>query len=76
VAARRAAEEKKMLLPLAFGPLGIPELLIILFIVFLIFGANKLPQLGAGLGAGIKNFKRSLKGDDEIRDKSSDGKDA
>ncbi len=54
-----------MLLPLVFGPLGIPELLIILFIVFLIFGANKLPQLGAGLGEGIKNFKKSIKGDSE-----------
>ena len=61
-----------MLLPLAFGPLGFPELLIILFILFLIFGASKLPQLGSGLGAGIKNFKRSLKGDDEITEKSSD----
>ena len=54
-----------MLLPLVFGPLGIPELLIILFIVFLIFGANKLPQLGAGLGEGIKNFKKSITGDSE-----------
>jgi sec-independent protein translocase protein TatA len=64
-----------MLLPLAFGPLGFPELLIILFILFLIFGASKLPQLGSGLGAGIKNFKRSLKGDDEITEESSDEKD-
>ena len=56
-----------MLLPLFFGPLGVPELLIIFFIIFLIFGANKLPQLGAGLGEGIKNFKRSLKGEgDEL----------
>ena len=64
-----------MLLPLVFGPLGIPELLIILFIVFLIFGANKLPQLGAGLGEGIKNFKKSIKGDsEELPGKSSDEK--
>lgn len=56
-----------MLLPQFFGPLGLPELLIIFFIIFLIFGANKLPQLGAGLGEGIKNFKRSIKGDgDEL----------
>ncbi len=65
-----------MLLPLAFGPLGFPELLIILFILFLICGASKLPQLGSGLGAGIKNFKRSLKGDDEITEKGSNDKDA
>jgi sec-independent protein translocase protein TatA len=64
-----------MLLPLVFGPLGIPELLIILFIVFLIFGANKLPQLGAGLGEGIKNFKKSIKGDsEELPGKNSDEK--
>ena len=47
---------------LLIGTLGLPELLIILFIVFLVFGANKLPQLGAGLGEGIKNFKKSIKG--------------
>lgn len=65
-----------MLLPLMFGPIGVPELLIILLILFLIFGASKLPQLGAGLGQGIKNFKRSLKGDEEEPPpKSSPGKD-
>ncbi len=51
--------------PLLIGTLGLPELLIILFIVFLIFGASKLPQLGSGLGAGIKNFKKSIKGSRE-----------
>jgi sec-independent protein translocase protein TatA len=62
-----------MILPLLFGPLGLPELLVIFFIIFLIFGANKLPQLGAGLGEGIKNFKRSIKGegDDLPPDNSS-----
>ena len=67
-----------MLLPLFFGPLGVPELLIIFFIIFLIFGANKLPQLGSGLGEGIKNFKRSIKGDgDELPpdNSSNDSKD-
>jgi sec-independent protein translocase protein TatA len=37
--------------------LGLPELLVILAIVVLIFGANKLPELGKGIGKGIKNFK-------------------
>lgn len=41
--------------------LGIPELLIILAIVVLIFGANKLPELGRGIGKGIKNFKDATK---------------
>jgi sec-independent protein translocase protein TatA len=43
------------------GPIGLPEMLIILAIVILIFGANRLPELGKGIGAGIKNFKSSMK---------------
>ena len=43
------------------GKLGLPELLIILVIVVLIFGANKLPELGRGIGKGIKNFKDATK---------------
>jgi sec-independent protein translocase protein TatA len=39
------------------GRLGIPELLIILGIVILIFGANRLPELGKGIGKAIRNFK-------------------
>lgn len=40
---------------------GFQELLIILLIVIIIFGASKLPQLGKGLGEGIRNFKKGLK---------------
>jgi sec-independent protein translocase protein TatA len=47
-----------------FGSLGVPELLLIFLIVIIIFGAGKLPQLGKGLGDGIRNFKDSLKGDE------------
>ena len=43
-----------------FG-LGTSELIIILVIVVLIFGVNKIPQLGKGLGEGIRNFKASIK---------------
>ena len=46
-----------------FG-IGPMEALIILLIVVVIFGAGKIPQLGAGLGKGIKNFQRALKGED------------
>lgn len=46
---------------LLVGPFGATELLIILGIVILIFGGSRLPQLGKGLGAGIKNFRNSLK---------------
>jgi len=43
------------------GRLGIPELLIILAIIILIFGANRLPEIGRGIGKGIRNFKDSTK---------------
>ena len=43
------------------GRIGIPELLVILFIVILIFGASRLPELGKGIGKGIKNFKDATK---------------
>ena len=39
------------------GSLGLPELAIILAIVILIFGANRLPEIGRGIGKGIRNFK-------------------
>lgn len=45
---------------------GMGELLIILVIVLLVFGANKLPQLGDGIGKAIKNFKRGLNHDEDI----------
>jgi sec-independent protein translocase protein TatA len=43
------------------GNLGIPELLIILAIIILIFGANRLPEIGRGIGRGIRNFKDATK---------------
>ena len=43
------------------GRLGIPELLIILTIIILIFGANRLPEIGRGIGKGIRNFKDANK---------------
>lgn len=46
-----------------FG-LGSQELIIILVIVVVLFGAKRLPQLGAGLGKGIKNFKKGINSDD------------
>ena len=53
--------------PLAFliGPLGVQELMIILVIALVIFGGKKIPELGRGLGDGIRQFKSSLKGDDQ-----------
>lgn len=44
---------------------SVPELLIILAIVVLLFGAKKIPDLAKGLGSGIKNFKKAVKDDEE-----------
>jgi sec-independent protein translocase protein TatA len=60
-----------------FGTFGLPELLVILVIVIVIFGASKLPQLGKGLGEGISNFRDGLsKGnkDDKALPKTSEDK--
>jgi len=51
------------------GRIGLPEMLVILAIVIIIFGANRLPQLGRGIGGAIKNFKDGLK--DETADHKS-----
>lgn len=52
--------------------LGPMELIIILVIVVLIFGVNKMPQLGKGLGEGIRNFKSSLKAISEDPDEKAE----
>ena len=44
--------------------LGIPELIVIVFLIILIFGASRLPEIGRGIGKGIKNFKEANRGDD------------
>ena len=43
-----------------------PELVVILVIVLIIFGAGKLPQIGEGIGKGIRNFRKATKDQDEI----------
>ena len=54
-----------------FG-VGIPELVILLVIVFVIFGAGKLPEIGSGLGKAIRGFKKGVSEPDEI-DVTPDG---
>ena len=47
------------------GPLGLPELIIILVIVLLLFGSTKIPQIMRGMGSGIGEFKKGLKEGDQ-----------
>lgn len=54
-----------------FGPVGPTELILIILIVVIIFGARRLPELGKSLGEGIKNFKKSI----TSKEKESDSKD-
>ena len=54
--------------------LGPMELIVILVIVVLIFGVNKIPQLGKGLGEGIRNFKASIKSIHEEPDEKAENK--
>lgn len=56
-----------------FG-LGMPELIIILVIIVIIFGAGKLPEIGSGIGKGIRNFKDANKNQDEKKIEEKDDK--
>lgn len=44
--------------------LGVPELIIVFLIIIVLFGASRLPQIGRGIGEGIRNLKKGLKDDD------------
>jgi sec-independent protein translocase protein TatA len=53
-------------MPLAFFQnVGLPELIIILFIILLLFGAKRLPEVMRSIGKGVKEFKKGVKEGDE-----------
>ncbi len=51
------------------------QLILLLFVIFLVFGTSKLPELGRGLGEGIRNFKEALSGEEkkELEGKKEEG---
>jgi sec-independent protein translocase protein TatA len=54
------------------GKIGLPELIIILAIVFFLFGAKRLPEIGKGIGEGIKNFKGAMKKEEKDLQETKD----
>ncbi|MFW5722868.1 MAG: twin-arginine translocase TatA/TatE family subunit [Desulfohalobiaceae bacterium] len=58
------------------GGIGLPELIIVLVIVLIIFGANKLPEIGSGMGRAIKNFKKATVEPEEIDVTAKENKDS
>jgi sec-independent protein translocase protein TatA len=56
------------------GNLGVPELLIILLVILVLFGAKKIPDLAKGIGQGIKEFKKGIKDNEDDEKKSENDK--
>ena len=61
-----------MIVPLFIGGIGMPEILLIVLVVLLLFGGKKIPELMKGLGKGVRSFKEGMNGLEE--DDTSEGK--
>jgi sec-independent protein translocase protein TatA len=48
-----------------FRSFGLPEIILILVIILIVFGVGKLPQVGGALGRGVRQFRQAVKGEDE-----------
>ena len=59
--------------PLAILGLSVQELLIILLIIVVLFGARRIPEIMRGLGQGVSSFKKGIRGDDEATDDDGSG---
>ncbi|MCP5468211.1 MAG: twin-arginine translocase TatA/TatE family subunit [Deltaproteobacteria bacterium] len=62
------------MIPLAILGLGAGEIALLFLVILLVFGASKLPSIGSGLGKGLKNFKKAVRGDEEEEDDESSKK--
>ena len=59
---------------LLFGSFGLPEILLILLVVLLLFGGKKIPELMKGMGKGVRSFKEGMNGIEEESNKNSENK--
>ena len=59
---------------LLFGSFGLPEILLILLVVLLLFGGKKIPELMKGMGKGVRSFKEGMNGIEDESDKDSENK--
>lgn len=62
-----------MIYPLLFGTIGWPEVLVLVFVALLLFGAKRIPELMKSMGKGIRSFKDGLKEIDDQVNQSDDG---
>jgi sec-independent protein translocase protein TatA len=59
---------------LLFGSFGLPEILLILLVVLLLFGGKKIPELMKGMGKGVRSFKEGMNGIEDESDKDAENK--